>query len=328
MPNYINYPSWLHPEVIQGIPITWYSLSYIFIIIISYKFIWYQIQSDRIDIKKEDFETFMFSLVLGAILGGRLASTLVYDKSGIYYSHPWLILLPFDQNWNFTGFRGMAIHGGFLGAIIAPLITINTKLKNTNVKKYFLKLTDYGSIAFSSGYILGRLANFANAELYGRVIKGGIIFPNAEPFDTNIPGVKEFASSVGLEILPHDLVINLPRIPSQLIEGFFEGPVTFMLLWFLFRKIKKYDGFIFGIYIMLYAFFRFFIEYLREPDKELGFIINYKPIKNLSEFSFLNISMGQILSLALMLSGLIWIIVTKKIADKKIKNNNNLAYKN
>lgn len=91
MPNYINYPSWLHPEVIQGIPITWYSLSYIFIILISYKFIWYQIKSDRIDIKKEDYETFMFSLVLGAILGGRLASTLVYDKSGIYYSHPWLI---------------------------------------------------------------------------------------------------------------------------------------------------------------------------------------------------------------------------------------------
>ncbi|EEF82292.1 prolipoprotein diacylglyceryl transferase [Borreliella burgdorferi WI91-23] len=79
---------------------------------------------------------------------------------------------------------------------------------------------------------------------------------------------------------------------------------------------------------MLYAFFRFFIEYLREPDKELGFIITYKPITSLSEFSFLNISMGQILSLTLMLSGLIWIIVTKKIADKKIKNNTNLAYKN
>ncbi|WP_210382083.1 prolipoprotein diacylglyceryl transferase family protein, partial [Borreliella garinii] len=83
-----------------------------------------------------------------------------------------------------------------------------------------------------------------------------------------------------------------------------------------------------GTYIMLYAFFRFFIEYLREPDRELGFIINYKPIKSLSEFSFLNISMGQILSLALMLSGLIWIIVTKKIADKKIKYNTSLAYKN
>lgn len=53
MPNYINYPSWLHPEVIQGIPITWYSLSYILIILISYKFIWYQIQSDNVDIKKK-----------------------------------------------------------------------------------------------------------------------------------------------------------------------------------------------------------------------------------------------------------------------------------
>ncbi len=70
-------------------------------------------------------------------------------------------------------------------------------------------------------------------------MKGGIIFPNAELFDTNIPGVREFASSIGLEILPHDLLINLPRIPSQLIEGLFEGPVTFMLLWFLFRKIKN-----------------------------------------------------------------------------------------
>lgn len=301
MPNYINYPSWLHPEIIKGIPITWYSLSYIIIIIISYKFIWYQIQTDKLDIEKSDYEKLMFSIVMGAILGARLASTLIYDRSGIYYTHPWLIFLPFDQNWRFTGFRGMAIHGGFFGVIIAPVIMINTKLKNTNIKKYFIKITDYGSMAFSSGYILGRFANFANAELYGRPMKGGIIFPNAEPFAVSQKGVKEFAESVGLEILPHDSFINLPRIPSQLIEGFFEGTVTFLLLWFIFRKIKKYDGFIFGIYIILYGLFRFLIEYLREPDKEIGFVITYKTPEHILDFSFLNISIGQIFSLILIL---------------------------
>ncbi|WP_040236268.1 prolipoprotein diacylglyceryl transferase [Borrelia crocidurae] len=316
MPNYINYPSWLHPEIIKGIPITWYSLSYIIIIIISYKFIWYQIRNDKLDIDKNDYEQLMFSIVMGAIIGGRLASTLIYDKSGIYYTHPWMIFLPFDQNWNFTGFRGMAIHGGFFGVIIAPLIMINTKLKNTNVKKYFKKITDYGAIAFSSGYILGRLANFANAELYGRPMKGGVIFPNAEPFKISQNGVKEFAESVGLEILPHDLFINLPRIPSQLIEGLFEGPVIFLLLWFIFRKIKKYDGFIFGVYIILYGIFRFLIEYLREPDKEIGFIITYRKPESILDFSFLNISMGQIFSSILILAGIIWLIWTKKQVKK------------
>ncbi|ACH94608.1 prolipoprotein diacylglyceryl transferase [Borrelia recurrentis] len=316
MPNYINYPSWLHPEIIKGIPITWYSLSYIIIIIISYKFIWYQIRTDKLDIDKNDYEQLMFSIVMGAIIGGRLASTLIYDKSGIYYTHPWMIFLPFDQNWNFTGFRGMAIHGGFFGVIIAPLIMINTKLKNTNVKKYFKKITDYGAIAFSLGYILGRLANFANAELYGRPMKGGVIFPNAEPFKISQNGVKEFAESVGLEILPHDLFINLPRIPSQLIEGLFEGPVIFLLLWFIFRKIKKYDGFIFGVYIILYGTFRFLIEYLREPDKEIGFIITYRKPESMLDFSFLNISMGQIFSSILILAGIIWLIWTKKQAQK------------
>ncbi|AHH08329.1 prolipoprotein diacylglyceryl transferase [Borrelia anserina] len=316
MPNYINYPSWLHPEIIKGIPITWYSLSYIIIIIISYKFIWYQIQADKLDIEKSDYEKLMFSAIMGAILGGRLASTLIYDRSGIYYTHPWLIFLPFDQNWNFTGFRGMAIHGGFFGIIITSVIMINTKLKNTNIKKYFRKLTDYGSIAFSSGYILGRLANFANAELYGRPMKGGIIFPNAEPFKVTQKGVKEFAESVGMEISPHDVFINLPRIPSQLIEGLFEGTVSFLLLWFLFKKIKKYDGFIFGIYTILYGSFRFLIEYLREPDKEIGFVITYKTPESILDFSFLNISMGQIFSLILIVSGIIWLAWAKTRKEK------------
>ncbi|BCR20969.1 prolipoprotein diacylglyceryl transferase [Borrelia miyamotoi] len=316
MPNYINYPSWLHPEVIKGIPITWYSLSYISIIIISYKFIWYQIKADKLDIEKSDYETLLFAGVIGAILGGRLASTLIYDRSGIYYTHPWLIFLPFDQNWNFTGFRGMAIHGGFFGVIITMIITINTKLKHTNVKKYFLRIEDYAAISFSSVYILGRFANFANAELYGRPMKGGIIFPNAEPFKVTYKGVKEFANSVGLEILPHDLFINLPRIPSQLIEGLFEGTISFLLLWFIFRKIKKYDGFISGVYMILYGVFRFFIEYLREPDKEIGFVITYKTPESISDFSFLNISMGQIFSLILILFGIIWLFWAKMNSEK------------
>ncbi|AHH09572.1 Prolipoprotein diacylglyceryl transferase [Borrelia parkeri SLO] len=319
MPNYINYPSWLHPEIIKGIPITWYSLSYIIIIIISYKFIWYQIQTDKLNIEKSDYEKLMFSLVMGAIIGARLTSTLIYDRSGIYYTHPWLIFLPFDRNWNFTGFRGMAIHGGFFGVIIAPIIMINTKLKNTNIKKYFRKITDYGAIAFSSGYILGRFANFANAELYGRPMKGGIIFPNAELFKVSQKGVREFAESIGLEILPHDLFINLPRIPSQLIEGLFEGTVTFLLLWFIFRKIKRYDGFIFGVYIILYGLFRFFIEYLREPDKEIGFVITYKKPESILDFSFLNISIGQIFSLILILSGIIWLSWAKTRSEKPKK---------
>ncbi|WP_445435941.1 prolipoprotein diacylglyceryl transferase [Candidatus Borreliella tachyglossi] len=319
MPNYINYPSWLHPEIIKGIPITWYSLSYIIVIMVCFKFIWYQIKIDNLNIKRDDYDKLMFSIVLGAILGARLASTLIYDQSGFYYQHPWLIFLPFDQHWNLIGFRGMAIHGGFVGVIVAPVIMINTKLKNTNVSKYFIKITDYGSIAFSSGYILGRLANFANAELYGRPMRGGIIFPNAEPFRVSQKGVKEFAESIGLEVSPHDLFINLPRIPSQLIEGFFEGTVTFLLLWFVFRKIKKYDGFIFGVYIILYGFFRFLIEYLREPDKEIGFVITYKSPEGLLDFSFLNISMGQILSLSLMLAGVIWLAWAKRRSLKMNK---------
>ena len=321
MPNYINYPSWLHPEVIKGIPITWYSLSYITIIMICYKFIWYQIKTDKLDIEKSDYETLFFAIVIGAILGGRLTSTLIYDRSGIYYTHPWLIFLPFDQNWNFIGFRGMAIHGGFFGFIIAIFITTHTKLKNTKVKQYSLKISDYIAIAFSSSYILGRLANFANGELYGRPMKGGVIFPNAEPFKVTYKGVKEFAKSVGLEILPHDLFINLPRIPSQIIEGLFEGTISFLLLWFVFRKIKKYDGFISGIYIILYGVFRFFIEYLREPDKEIGFVIIYKTPESILDFSFLNISMGQILSLILISLGITWLLIAK-IQSKKLKKIN------
>ena len=147
-------------------------------------------------------------------------------------------------------------------------------------------------------------------------MKGGIIFPNAEPFRISDKGVKEFAESIGLELSPHDLLVNLPRIPSQLIEGFFEGTVAFLLLWFVFRKIKKYDGFIFGVYIILYGFFRFLIEYLREPDKEIGFVITHSPPESLLDFSLLNISMGQVLSLILILSGTVWLSWAKMRSEK------------
>ena len=117
-----------------------------------------------------------------------------------------------------------------------------------------------------------------------------------------IEWVKEFAAQVGMEVGKGALV-NLPRHPSQLYEAFFEGIVLFAILWFL-RKKKPFHGFLSGMYLAGYGFFRFFLEYFRMPDSDLGFRIASDPTASISQnTSLLNISTGQILCFLMIVAG-------------------------
>ena len=130
----------------------------------------------------------------------------------------------------------------------------------------------------------------------------GMVFPDAERFSTSIDWVKDFVASVGMEVGKGALV-NLPRHPSQLYESFFEGIVLFAILWFL-RKKKPFHGFLSGMYLAGYGFFRFFLEYFRMPDSDLGFRIASDPAASISQnTSLLNISTGQILCALMIVAG-------------------------
>ena len=206
----------------------------------------------RNDEIKEKFDDFITFLILGIIIGGRLGYVILYNFD--YYINN---LLEIFKIWQ----GGMSFHGGLLGVIFATILF--AKKNNHNPYIYLDVVSNVAPI----GIFFGRIANFINSELYGT--------------ETSLPW--------GVKFLKID---NLYRHPSQLYEALFEGIFLFIILLYLRSKISmKISGLISAIFLIIYSFFRFVIEFLRVPDEQLGYI-------------FFNLSMGQIISLIFLLIGI------------------------
>ena len=221
----------------------WYSLAYIFGIIIGW-LLCKKIFIKNLDIS-EKFDDYITYLIIGIILGGRLGYIIFYNFD--YYSHNILDILKIWQG-------GMSFHGGLVGIILSSIIF--AKINNQDPFEYM----DLVSLVAPIGIFFGRLANFINSELYGKT--------------TEVLWSVTFIK-----------VDNLPRHPSQLYEAVLEGTILFLILMY-FRK-KNYltkPGLISGLFLIFYSIFRFFVEFFRVPDEQLGYLI-------------LNLSMGQIISL-------------------------------
>ena len=321
---YINYPSWIHPEIFPNIKflglLRWYGLMYVFAFGFAYLILKKESKEGALDTPdykatEDDVFSFIATGIVFLLIGARIFSTLVYDTSGLYWKKPWLIFWPFT-NGHFTGLAGMSYHGGFIGGFLGMIVWCLTH------KKPLWKWIDAMVVAIPLGYTFGRLGNFFNGELYGRIttMPWGIVFPAAERFSSGLQWVQDFAQKIGMDISSKNLV-NLPRHPSQLYEAFFEGLVIFLILWFS-RKHKKFDGQMGMMYTFFYGLFRFVIEYFREPDADLGYRIGADTSAPIyTNTSLLNFSTGQILCF-LMIAGsiigsVIFIIINKKKESKK-----------
>lgn len=318
---YVNYPSWIHPEIFPNLPVLgllrWYGLMYIFAFATAFFILKLQQKEGALNGPKAASEDDIFSFIACGIifllLGARIFSTLVYDTSGDYWKKPWLIFWPFDtQTGKFTGLAGMSYHGGFIGGLIGMIIWCKSH------KRPFWKWADAMCVAIPLGYTFGRLGNFLNGELYGRLttVPWGMIFPRSEEFSTSLAWVQDFAAKCGLSISSTDKLIRLPRHPSQLYEALFEGLLLFFILWTV-RKHKPFDGFLSAIYTLGYGSVRFVIEYFREPDADLGYRISPDGNKILyRNSSLLDISTGQILCFMMIAGGLL-LMLTLFILNKK-----------
>ena len=198
------------------------------------------------------FDDLLSYLIIGIILGGRIGYVLFYNLS--YYSKN---LLEVFMIWK----GGMSFHGGLLGVIAATYIFSKKK----NIKTFvFLDLI---SMSAPIGIFMGRIANFINSELYGR--------------ETNLFWSVKFKK-----------IDDTFRHPSQIYEAIFEGVILFILLNFIFRKqFYKSPGLISALFLIFYSLFRFFIEFTREPDFQIGYIL-------------FNLTLGQFLSFLFFMFGL------------------------
>ncbi|MFA5467729.1 MAG: prolipoprotein diacylglyceryl transferase [Sphaerochaetaceae bacterium] len=299
--QFIDFPAWISPEVIPGLPVRWYSLMYLVAFFVTFLLFNRQRKKGLIECTLDDTYNLFLYTIVGLILGARLFSTLFYHGSSYYWTHPWMIFWPFS-NGRFVGLPGMSYHGGVVG------VAVGVAIFSRKAKTPFLTVADSLVAGIPLGYTFGRLGNFINGELWGRVSTKpwAMVFPNAPRYSTSYEWVRNIADQLNIPYSSGTL-LNLPRHPSQLYEALFEGVVLWVFLWFFIRKRSKYPGYTSGWYLIGYGIVRFFIEYLREPDTNLGFIINWGHQSEPTALflSFFNISLGQIFCLLMIIAGLI-----------------------
>ena len=259
----------------------WYALAYIFGLLIAW---WLAVRAvanpalwrDAPPLSRAQIEDLMTYVILGVILGGRLGFVLFYQP-GYYLSNPSQILLIWQG--------GMAFHGGLLGVVVAAWIFA---ARNGIAK---LSLADLMALSVPPGLLLGRLANFINAELWGRPtdLPWGVAFPGA--------AAQTCEGVVGI----------CARHPSQLYEALLEGLLLgALLIWMVWRRgAFKRPGLIAGTFFAGYGLARFLVEFVRQPDAQ--FVSPGNPLGLALHFGGYGLTMGQLLSLPMIALGLYFV---------------------
>jgi phosphatidylglycerol:prolipoprotein diacylglycerol transferase len=264
----IPFPAF-DPVLLQIGPfaVRWYALAYIAGILLGWLYARALVRAEApwggpAPLQVADYDDFVLWVTLGIILGGRIGYVLVYNP-GYFAAHPLEAL----QLWK----GGMSFHGGFLGCVAA--VVLFARARSLSI----LTVGDLTCAAAPIGIFLGRIANFINAELWGRPseVPWAMVFPTGGPF---------------------------PRHPSQLYEAGLEGLVLLGVLGYMIRRgALKRPGLVTGVFALGYGLARSFCELFREPDAQLGFLWG-------------RLTMGMLLSVPLMLAGIAFIVAARRNA--------------
>ena len=262
----LNYPA-IDPVAITLGPlqIRWYGISYLVGIILA----WWLLNKRA----EKDFRwtpnhvaDLIFYATLGIIVGGRLGSVLFYNLP-YYLDHPIEIFM--------INRGGMSFHGGLIGVLFAAWYF------GKKSKKGFFTVSDFLAPVVPVGLFFGRIANFINGELWGA--------PSTLPWAM---------------VFPDPRAGGIPRHPSQLYEALLEGVLLFIILW-LFSAKEKPKMAVSGLFLLGYGIFRSAVEFVREPDSNLGYL------------AFDWLTMGQLLSIPMIIAGIILLVLAYKNAKKQ-----------
>ena len=288
----LTFPD-LSPEIFSidlfgmTLALRWYALAYIVGILIGWRIVVRAIsrpdlwRNDTAVMTRQQVEDLLFWVILGVILGGRLGYVLFYQPA-YYLQNPGQILRVWEG--------GMSFHGGAIGVILAGLIFTLRKRINT------ISTGDMVCLGLAPGLFLGRLANFINAELWGRPtdLPWGVAFPTVSA--QNCP----------------DVVGICARHPSQLYEALLEGLILGALLIYMAwrRGALKYEGLIGGTFLTGYGLARFAVEFVRQPDAQ--FVSSGNPLGLAWHVGGWGLTMGQLLSLPMIAIGVYFIVRAKR----------------
>ena len=245
--------------------VRWYGIAYVLGFVFAGVLMYRIAKRWKIRFDTDALLTIICCVIVGIIAGARLGYCLFYGN-GYYFAHP-LEILAFNQG-------GMSFHGGLMGALLSGIVAARL----TGIP--YLTLADMGAIVAPVGLFLGRCANFINGELWGDY--------------TDLPWGVVFGGAAG----------NMPRHPSQLYEALLEGVLLFVILFALSRKRPpRPRGTFIGVFLVVYGICRFLIEFVRQPDAQLGYLFGGW------------VTMGQVLSVPLIAAGvvvLVWAVRQRK----------------
>lgn len=265
----ISYPQ-IDPIIfaIGAIKVRWYGLMYVLGFAGSYLLVLHQIKKFRVRALEPHFENLNFVMIISLVLGARLGYVIFYNP-GYYLHHPGEVMAVWQG--------GMSFHGGLIMLILGGYLFCRKYQLN------YWQTADLYTVTMPVGLGLGRIGNFINGELYGRVtdVPWAMIFPGGGP---------------------------IPRHPSQLYESFLEGLVLFLILWYL-KDVKQRrqwpEGSLLAAFLIFYGMFRCIVELFRQPDEHLGFIAAF-------------LTMGQLLSAAMIIAGTVLLLVRRRSQLHKV----------
>ena len=255
-----HYVHNLNPVLLSIGPVSirWYGLMYVVGFLIAGYLLKILVRNKFFKIAEDRIDTLITTMIICMFLGARFAYVFIYNWD--YYSQNLMDLLAVWKG-------GLSFHGALVGLIAGGYIFARQN------RITLWEVMDAIALSGTPGLFFGRIGNFINGELYGRITNSwaGIIFPQGGPF---------------------------PRHPSQLYEAFLEGILLCAIMWFTKSKVKIY-GIISGLFVALYGVFRFSLEFFREPDAQLGYYFGF-------------ITMGQILCFLMVFAGIAIIVYSKK----------------
>jgi phosphatidylglycerol:prolipoprotein diacylglycerol transferase len=263
----VYYPE-INPIALKIGPfaVHWYGVMYLVGFVGGWTVLWLRTRKFGWNWTGDEIADLLFYIALGVVLGGRIGYVIFYNLP-FYIGHPAQILAVWDG--------GMSFHGGFLGVLLSSWIY------GRRHNRSFFELTDFIAPAVPIGLGAGRIGNFINGELWGKV--------------TNLPwGVRLPCSDPRFLRYCHGAMTSYsqPQHPSQLYEFFFEGVVMFVIMWWFSSKPRPQMA-VSGLFALLYGLFRLGVEFVRLPDPQLGYL------------AFGWLTMGQVLSLPLILVGIL-----------------------
>jgi phosphatidylglycerol:prolipoprotein diacylglycerol transferase len=277
---------------IGNFQLRYYGLMYVLGFVFFMIFMRSQIKQNKIDLNNEEFDSLFSWLIISLLIGARLGYVIFYNPAH-YIDFPLEIIWPF-RDGKLVGFSGMSFHGGLLGCIVGGWIWTR------KYKKNFFEIGGNVVVVAPLGLFFGRLGNFLNGELWGRVsdVKWAMYFPGEAglSYDTPLRIIRQYIEMGYIQA----------RHPSQLYEAFTEGLLLFLIMLWLHKK-NAAGSIRIGALLIGYAVFRTFCEFFRQPDEQLGFLFGW-------------VTMGQLLSFFMVAGGIALIIYHFKVEIKKPRN--------